>query len=188
VEAARIERRLRQADADGSYLILTVDPSQLERAGEALATRFDLDACDLDDLFLKSLRAEADRVGASWDVVLAADAKPQDSTDWGNLQRLVERALPRLESRLRSARRTCLVNHPGLLARYGRMSLIGGLAADVGRPDGPHGLWILAPDNGAFALPTLNGVPIPILNPAQHTRLTSAWLRRDARTAESTPG
>jgi serine/threonine protein kinase len=186
-EAAGIENRLRHSVAEGGYLILTVEPSQLERARAELAGRFDLDACDLDDLFLESLRAEAERVGASWDVVLAADARAHDSTDWLNLQRLVERALPGIESHLRSRPRTCLALHPGLLARYGHMNLIAALAADVGRAGGPRGLWILAPDNGQHTLPTLNGVPIPITNAAQHTRLTSAWLRNEHRGSSSSP-
>lgn len=181
VQAATIENRLRHSVAEGGYLILTVEPSQLERAREELAARFDLDSCDLDDLFLESLRTEAERIGASWDVVLAADAKAHDSTDWANLQRLVERALPGIEGRLRSGQKTCLALHPGLLARYGHMNLIGGLAADVGRAGGPHGLWVLTPDNGQHPLPTLNGAPIPITNPTQHTRLTSAWLRNEHR-------
>ena len=180
-EAASIENRLRHSAAEGGYLILTVEPSQLERARAELAARFDLDACDIDALFLESLRAEAERIGASWDVVLAADAKAHDSTDWANLQRLVERALPGIEGRLRSGQRTCLALHPGLLARYGHMNLIGGLAADVGRTGGPRGLWVLTPDNGQHTLPTLNGAPIPITNKAQHTRLTSAWLRNEHR-------
>ena len=41
---------------------------------------------------------------------------------------------------MRSAHKTCLALHPGLLARYGHMNLIGGLASDVGRAGEPHGL------------------------------------------------
>jgi hypothetical protein len=181
VEAANIENRLRHSAAEGGYLILTVMPSKLEEAREELMRRFDLDACDLDALFLESLRTEAERIGASWDVVLAADAKAHDSTDWANLQRLVDRALPGIEDRLRSGHATCLALHPGLLARYGHMNLIGGLAADVGRAGGPRGLWVLTPDNGQHTLPTLNGTPIPITSPNQHTRLTSSWLRNEHR-------
>ena len=71
--------------------------------------------------------------------------------------------------------------HPGLLARYGHMNLIGSLAADIGRAGGPGGGWVLAPANDSHSLPTLDGVPIPITNGAQHTRLTSAWLRNEHR-------
>ena len=67
----------------------------------------------------------------------------------------------------------------------GHMNLIAALAADVGRPGGPCGLWVLAPDNGQHTLPTLNGTPIPITNNAQHTRLTSAWLRNEHRAASA---
>lgn len=183
IEAAKIERRLRHSAAEGGYLILTVHPSQLERAAQELSSRFELDCCDLDDLFLGQLRAEAERLGASWDVVLAADAAPPGSGEWTNLQRLVDRVLPAVEARLRSARQTCLATHPGLLARYGHMNLIAGLAADVGRTGGPRGLWVLSPDNGQHTLPTLSGTPIPLTNAAQHTRLTDAWLRNEHRAA-----
>jgi len=187
-EAARIENRLRYAAAEGGYLILTVEPSLLERASEELAARFDLHTCDLDGMFLELLRAEAESLGADWNVVLTADAAPATSEDWGNLQMLVDRVLPEIEKRVRSVRKTCLLLHPGLLARYGRMNLIAALAADVTRPEGPAGLWLLVPDNGQHTLPTLNGAAIPIMNAAQHTRLTSAWLRNDHRAASANLG
>lgn len=180
-EAARIENRLRHSISEGGYLILTAEPSQMERAREELTGRFDVDVCDLDDLILESLRTEAEQLGASWEVVLAADAAPRGSIDWNNLQSLLVQALPRVEDRIRSAPRTCLIANPGLLARYQHMHLIAGWAADVGREGGPHGLWVLAPDNGQHTLPTLDGAPIPITNAAQHTRLTSAWLRNEHR-------
>ena len=187
-EAARIENRLRYAAAEGGYLILTVEPSLLERASEELAARFDLHTCDLDGMFLELLRAEAESLGADWNVVLTADAAPATSEDWGNLQMLVDRVLPEIEKRVRSVRKTCLLLHPGLLTRYGRMNLIAALAADVTRPEGPAGLWLLVPDNGQHTLPTLNGAAIPIMNAAQHTRLTSAWLRNDHRAASANLG
>lgn len=182
-QAVAIEKRLQFSMTEGGYLILTVEPAFLEDARRELAARFDLEVCDLDDLFLEALRAEAERLGASWDVVLAADSAPHGSSDWSNLQHLVERALPVIEQRLRSVRKTCLAVHPGLLARYGHMNLVGSLAADIGRAGGPCGLWVLAPANDQHTLPTLNGVPIPITNGAQHTRLPSAWLRNEHRAA-----
>lgn len=182
-EAIRIEKRLRVSHQQGDYLILTVIPSKLEEARHELTKRFDLDPCDLDDLFLETLRAEAERNHVSWDVILEADAADHKSRDWENLQHFVTAALPHVEQRLRSAKKTCLALHPGLLARYGHMNLIGALAADVGRKDGPPGLWVLAPAHDALGLPTIDEVPIPITNPAQHTRLTSAWLRNQHRAA-----
>jgi hypothetical protein len=187
-EAARIEKRLRHASSDGGYLIVTADSSLLELAQRELTARFDVEVCDLDELFLEALHAEAEEVGARWDVVLMADSTRPDparpeaaSTDWQNLQYLVARALPKVERRLRGVRKTCLALHPGLLARYGHMNLIAGLAADIGRAGGPGGLWVLAPANDSQALPTVSGVPIPITSPNQHTRLTIAWLRNEHR-------
>ncbi len=180
-QAASVENRLRISAKEGGYLILTAEAGQLEMAEGELASRFDVEICDLDALFLEALHVEAEEVGANWDVVLAADSAPRDSADWQNLQFLVERALPKVERRLRSVRKTCLALHPGLLARYGHMNLIATLAADIGRAGGPGGLWVLAPATGVHTLPTLSGVPIPITNPNQHTRLTIPWLRNEHR-------
>jgi serine/threonine protein kinase len=184
-QAVTIERRLQLSVVEGGYLVLTVDSSFMDDAVRELTARFDLEVCDLDELFLEALHTEAEKLGASWDVVLAADGASHDSSDWANLQHLVGRVLPEVEQRLRSVRKTCLALNPGLLVRYGHMDLIGSLAADIGRAGGPAGLWVLAPANDQHALPTLNGVPIPITNAAQHTRLTSAWLRNEHRAAVS---
>lgn len=184
-EAAQIEDRLQLSLRDGGYLVLTVRPSHLDRAREELEARFELESRDLDALFLDALRTEADRLGAKWDVVLAADAAERGSVAWSRLQQLVDRALPAIETSLRSAAKTQLVLYPGLLARYGRMGLIHTLAADIGRPGGPRGLWILAPEDGQNPLPTIAGQPIPIINAAHHTRLTEHWLRNTHRAAHA---
>lgn len=181
VQALAVENRLRHSAAEGGYLILSVEPSRVEEACRELINRFSPEVCDLDELFLDALRDEAGRLGASWDVVLAADSSARDSGEWGNLQILVERALPAVEQRLRSVRKTCLAINPGLLARYGHMNLISSLASDIGRAGGPGGLWVLVPANGQHPLPTINGVPIPITNANQDTHLTSAWLRNEHR-------
>jgi hypothetical protein len=116
--------------------------------------------------------------------VLKADAAQENSTDWRNLQRLVEAAMPEVESNLRSLEKTRLVVNPGLLARYDRMNLLAQLASDVGRTNGIHGLWVLVPANDQSPLPTLNHKPIPITNAAQHARLTEAWLSNRHRAGE----
>ncbi|MEY5015209.1 MAG: Serine/threonine-protein kinase PknA [Verrucomicrobiota bacterium] len=185
LEAAQIEERLTLSRRDGGYLVLTVSPSYLDRARTELEARFDIDTSDLDTLFLDALRSEANRLKANWDVVLAADASEPGSLAWSRLQQLVDRALPPIETALRSAAKTQLVLNPGLLARYGRMGLIHTLVADIGRQGGPRGLWILAPEDGQNPLPTIAGQPIPIINAAHHTRLTEHWLRNTHRAAHA---
>jgi serine/threonine protein kinase len=182
-DARSLEEKLRYAASHGAFLVLSVEPQWLGRAREELARRFPISVCDLDAVFLQTLREEADRKRARWDVVLRADAAPTNTTDWRNLQRLVEAALPRVESCLRSRDQTRLVVNPGLLARYDRLNLLAQLAQDVGRTDGIHGLWLLVPANDQSPLPVLNRKPIPITNAAQHARLTEAWLSNRHRAA-----
>jgi hypothetical protein len=56
----------------------------------------------------------------------------------------------------------------------------------LGEPVSRTAFWVLTPDNGQYTVPTLNGVPIPITNNAQHTRLTSAWLHNEHRVSSVT--
>jgi len=183
-DARSLEEKLRYASKQGAFLVLSVDPPALGRARRELARRFPVSECDLDAVFLKNLKAQAARKKAKWEVVLKADAAPANSTDWRNLQRLVEAAMPEVESSLRSREQTRLVFNPGLLARYDRMHLLAQLASDVGRTDGIHGLWLLVPANDQSPLPTLNHKPIPITNAAQHARITEAWLANKHRGRE----
>lgn len=175
-DARSLEEKLRYAAREGALLALSVDPQHLARAREELATRFPISVCDLDAVFLQALHEQADQRKARWEVVLRADAAAHDSTDWRNLQRLVDASLPKVETALRSREQTRLAVNPGLLARYDRLNLLAQLASDVGRTNGIHGLWVLVPANDQSPLPLLNNKPIPITNSAQHARLTEAWL------------
>jgi hypothetical protein len=87
----------------------------------------------------------------------------------------------RYQHRLRSPDRTKLVVHPGLLARYNRMEVLGDLASNVGRSNGIYGLWLLIPANDQNDRPVLNHKAIPLSNPAQHVRLNRAWLANKHR-------
>jgi serine/threonine protein kinase len=146
-DARSLEEKLRYASDQGAFLVISVEPQWIERARQELSRRFPVSVCDLDSVFLKALHEQADQKNARWDVVLKADATQPNSTDWRNLQRLVESALPQVESSLRSHKQTKLVVNPGLLARYDRLNLFAQLASDVGRTDGIHGLWVLVPAN-----------------------------------------
>jgi serine/threonine protein kinase len=176
VAAKAAENRLKHSVETGSYLVITTSPSWVETAGTELSRRFPVSVCDVDAILLSALKREAKHFEVDWNTILTADHAQPDSTDWRNLQLLVDRVLPELDQHIRSADKTSLILHPGLLARYGRMTLLAALAADVGRPGGPRGLWILTPEAGAFPLPTINRQPIPITNAAQHLPLNRAWV------------
>lgn len=179
-EAQAIEDKLKYAAANGAYLAISVPPGFETRALEEL-TRFPVEVCDLDAVFIRAMRMQAQTAGAEWNVVLQADAAAPDSPDRKNLHMLVERCLPEVTNELRSPDRTRLVTHPGLLARYDRMNVLGDLAADVGRSDGIYGLWVLIPAIDRSSRPTLNHKAIPLSNPAQHVQLNRAWLANKHR-------
>jgi len=176
IAAARVlEEKLQYAAREGAFLVLSVDGQYLQRASEELH-RFPVTTCNLDALFLKLLRQRAEARKAKWDVVLRADAADPQSSDWRNLQRLVDECVPGVEQELRQPDGTRLVTNPGLLARYDRMDLIARLADDVGRKGGLHGLWILVPAHDQSPLPVINHRAIPVTNAAQHARLTEDWV------------
>ena len=175
-EARAIEQKLAYAASHGAYLAISVPPGFEAKARQELARRFPVEICDLDEVFLDSMRRHAEAAGAEWEAVLRIDAAAPGSSDWRSLQILVDRCLPDIAGDLRSPERTKLVAHPGLLARYDRLNLLGEMAADVGRSDGIHGLWVLIPASDKSERPTLNHKAIPLSNPAQHVRLNRAWL------------
>jgi serine/threonine protein kinase len=182
-EARALEDKLQYCAHEGSFLVLSVEARFIRAAQDALR-RFPVSICNLDEVFLASLRQHAERRGANWEVVLRADDADPQSADWRKLQRLVDECLPEIEQSLRSPETTPLVVNPGLLARYGRMDLLARVADEVGRASGTHGLWVLVPANDQTTLPTLNRQAIPITNAAQHARLTETWITNRHRAAE----
>ena len=180
-EAQAIEDKLKYAADNGAYLAISVPPGFEAKARIELERRFPVEVCDLDSAFITSMRQQAAAAGADWSVVIQADAAATDSADWKNLQMLVERCIPDISSQLRSPNHTKLLVHPGLLARYDRINVLGDLAADVGRSDGIFGLWVLVPADDTGPRPTLNHRAVPLANPAQHVRLNGAWLANKHR-------
>lgn len=180
-EAQAIEEKLNYAAKNGAYLAISVPPGFEAKARMELERRFSVEVCDLDAVFIDSMRQHAKAAGAEWRAVLRIDAAAPDSSDWRSLQILVDRCLPDIATGLRSPDRTKLLAHPGLLARYDRLNLLGELAADVGRNDGIYGLWVLVPASDKSDRPTLNHKAIPLTNPAQHVRLNRAWLANKHR-------
>jgi hypothetical protein len=182
-EARALEDKLQYCVREGAFLVLSVEAALIRAAEEELKKRFPVSLCNLDEVFLKSLRQHAEQRGANWDVVLRADDADPQGPDWRKLQRLVDECLPEVEQALRSRETTRLVVHPGLLARYDRMDLLARVADEVGRTGGIHGLWVLVPANDQTPLPTLNQKAIPITNAAQHARLTETWITNRHRAA-----
>jgi len=182
-EARALEDKLQYSVREGAFLVLSVDAQFISAAQGELQRRFPVEVCNLDEVFLRSLRQRAEQRGARWEVILRADAAEPQSPDWRKLQRVVDECLPEVEQSLRSRDTTRLVVNPGLLARYDRMDLLARVADEVGRTGGIHGLCVLVPANDQTPLPTLNQKAIPITNAAQHARLTETWITNRHRAA-----
>ena len=183
-DVRQFEERLRRGQKDGAFLALLVNPRAYDRARNQLCRRFGLELIDFEEVFLTALRSACDQARVQWDVVLKTDANPQQG-DWDKLLLLVGRAMPAVEQRLRQARQTVLLVYAGLLARYGQMDLLARLSQQVGRPDGPPGLWLLLPGSTQALL---DGKPVPLLGPGQRACIPDSWLQQADRTGQNRPG
>ena len=173
-QAAReFDRVLNAAYKTPSYLVLFTAPKNIRRAGEIIRQRFPMDVFDLDAEIIAAMRDTARRLGVTdWSVVLHADAAPPESQDRNRLQQLVRQALPALEERLQARPGSLLVTYPGLLARYGEMSMLSRLS------DGrlAHSLWVLVAGDQQTGRPTLDGIPVPAASANQSAEIPPAWL------------
>lgn len=181
--ALLLEEKLSSCATRGSFLVLSVPPDRLARAESELLARFPVQRVDGDALFLRQLHAQAAEYEIPWDTILLADAAAEGTEDHQNIRRLVDMIKPQLRQDLISAAQTRLLVNPGLFARYGLMGMLAELRNDVGRADGPHGLWLLIPAVVQSALPKLNGQPVPVISEHQHISLPDAWLNNAHRSA-----
>ena len=180
LEIEQFEQRLRYSVEQQHFLALVVAPGHAVLAERILAARFPLEVRSLDGLLIRHMKAFAGEKRIDWRMVLKADSVPaverSASRDWGNLQRVVRSVLPMVKTELAEARRHVLLTNPGLLARYGAMSLLGELMQDTGRAGGPPGLWVLIPSDEQQQKPTLDGQPVPVFTSAQWARIPDLWL------------
>jgi serine/threonine protein kinase len=182
LEARAFEERLRKAADTGQFLVLTADPRGLLRARLELA-RFGVEVMDTDALIVSAMKQEALKAGASWDIVLRADAAPRDGADWRNLQLLVGRAMAAVTASLLMRSGTVLLTNPGLLARYERLGLFNDVHQQLGKPGALQGLWVLLPADGQSELPRLDGAAVPVIGRSQWARIPEPWLRNQHRAA-----
>jgi hypothetical protein len=187
VEIDQFEQRLRYSVENEGFLALIVSPARAAPANQILLSQFPLEVCSLDGLLIRHMKALTAEKRVDWRMVLRADAVPaaerSASRDWGNLQRVVRLALPKVKAELAESPRHVLLTNPGLLARYGQIDLLGELMQSTGRPGGPPGLWILIPSDGQQQKPTLDGQPVPVFTSAQWTRIPELWLAAHQPTA-----
>jgi hypothetical protein len=125
---------------------------------------------------IAALQAEAKGNGIRWEVVLRADAAATGSRDWENLRRLAERAAQAVADKLRQRTSSTLVLFPGLLARYGQLSVLDELQDALG----DRSLWLLVGSDRQAASPMVDGHAIPA-RPTQWAWVPTKWLDNDFR-------
>ena len=167
------ERTLTAAYQTPSYLVLFTAPKNVRRAEQILAQRFPMSVFNLDAEIIAAMHGAARHFGImDWDVVLRADSAPPESLDWSRLRQLLRQALPAVEDKLRARTGPLLATYPGLLARYGEMSLL----ARLSDARLEHSLWVLVAGNQQTGRPTIDGVPVPAAGANQAAEIPPAWL------------
>ncbi len=192
-DAQHAESRLQYGIAHGGLMVLGIEPRLARHAERELLHRFAKDApqgqalrrISLDACLLEAMKAQATALKVDWGVVRRADGTAPGSADWNRLLALVKRAVPAVRQQLQDSPGPLLVLHAGLLARYELMQLVADAEATVGRPGHTPALWLLLPMHQQ-GLPTIDGVPVPLVNASQAIRLPRAWVENVHR-ARGTP-
>jgi serine/threonine protein kinase len=182
-QAIEFERRLRAAYRSPSYLVLATGPKlkYLEMARQNIENHFPMATFHCEQEFLVALQEEAELKRIQWDVVLRADAsKPENGAtpnrDWDNLRKLAGSAARRVAEKMRSRTQDMLLIYPGLLGRYGQLSILDDLADSLGN----HSLWLLAGSGHQKASPMIDGEAIPA-RPTQWAWIPLKWLDNEFR-------
>ena len=172
--AQRFENTLQRALTEQRVLIVNCDLSRLELAARELNRRAKLQPVSMDQLLIDAMRKQAQQAGADWRVVLQADSARQDSADWRRLKALVQRTMPAVKEQLQEHTSPLLIQHLGLLVRYGQAGIIQSLR-DQASAGGKPARVILVPGS-EHKPPVLDQVVLPIITPADWTFLPRAWL------------
>jgi hypothetical protein len=182
-KAVEFERRLQAAYRAPSYLVLATEPKlkYLEMARQNLAKHFPMAIFHCEREFLTALQKEAESKRIRWDVILRADAtKPEGNAngarDWDNLRKLAANAARRVAEQIGTRTQSMLLMYPGLLGRYGQLSILDDLADSLGA----HSLWVLAGSEHQKASPLVDGQAIPA-RPTQWAWIPTKWLDNEFR-------
>jgi serine/threonine protein kinase len=167
------ERRLQAAYRVPSYLVIATEPrvKYLNQVGENISRHFPMAVFDCEREILAGLRREAEAKKIKWEVIARADAAGPGTRDWENLLKIAATAARRVEEELKARQSSTLVIYPGLLGRYGQLSVLERLADSLG----PHSLWLLTGSDRQSASPMADGHAIPARS-TQWAWVPKKWL------------
>jgi hypothetical protein len=177
-EAQQFERRLKAAYRASSYLVLATEPkiSHLNAALDNIGRHFPMTVFHCEREMLAALHAEAEQMRVRWEVILRADATPPESRDAQNLRKLAAQAAKVVADRLRQRQERTLVMFPGLLARYGQLTILDEIQDGLGA----NSLWVLVGSEGRGNPPSSEKQTIPA-RPSQWAWIPEKWLDNDFR-------
>jgi len=182
-EMRTVNHEIATAVTTARFLALTVNPRQLQGVKDKLCRDYSLKSISFDELLLRHLHKICDDMPRSpdWNVVLKADADEQNSKNWQNLQRLVQRALPAMAEEIKSAGQPVLLTEPGLIARYDLVtSWLSDLRHHLMNFYDAYGLILLIAADAQSAAASIDGVTVPLgAGSSEFSRIPSGWLELD---------
>jgi len=178
-ERTAFQTRLENSLSQRGFLALAISTRRVLAAEQQLASRFELDVRSADEILIRLMKQFAVERNIDWQVVQQADAVPPNerasNRAWSNLLRVVEAAVPRMQTEICESNRPVLLTQMGLLARYGQLDVVTSLKEATDDGSGPPGLWLLVP-SGDSGPPMLDGYPIPVFSTAQWASIPRSWL------------
>lgn len=187
--AERFSETLARSLEAGRFRVIQVSARRASAAVDALRRSVeDLHVVSLDGLLWKGLQERIAAAGADPDFVLGVDRDGPEGPHWDLfVEQFVAPVASEVIDALLDARQQSpvLVQHPGLLARYG---LAEALDAFVRRAEDEEGeaVWLLLPSWDDAGKPLLRhphgDVPVPVFKPAQRLRAPRAWIFSGGRT------
>lgn len=174
-----ISQRLTQSVRTRSFLALGVPALKLAKTAPALEETYGADIVNVTDVLLHALRAESERVGLPWDLVLSADAEAPTSRGAQGLAALVAQSwttvTETIETMLEEDRDgPVIITDASPLARYDSMGLLAQWT-DLGAGRA-RALWLVVPQLGGNQGSALDGRPVPLAAPSQFLRLDADWI------------
>ena len=173
------DRRMAQSIRSRSFLAIGIPASILPKTVATLEHRYAATVVDVTGVLLQALRAESERIGLPWDMVLAADAAEPTSRDRQGLAALVSRSWPLVQAAVDDAVATAqngpvLITEAAPLTRYGNIAMLTRWTELAARRQRP--VWLAVPQLGSSRGAMLDGRPLPLDSPSQFVRVDQEWV------------
>lgn len=194
------DRLVRAHDSGGLLVLAAPSTKRLAAAERELADPGrvpPVTVVDLDAAIVGHIRAQTASGRPKWDLVVDTDAAGPTGKGWPNLERLADRVFgPRdgdenglLVDQLLAIDGTVLAIRGGLLARYGRLSVVDRLRDGLhDRAGALRALWLLTVADDHYGGPMIDGEPVPVIGPGEWARVPDDWLANADRASRPRAG